>query len=139
MQFGKPKIEVYDSCRGYATDERAAAVGRVAHIVNQVWKMVKQTVLKQTEQQPAGSNDCGVYTINNALRLSKAGTLVDRKSLIAKVHQRLSKLELFPHIGTEDTDPEVFFQQNPDIVRTNANSTYGERPLTYIPTYARKK
>ena len=116
--YGDKYIGFYDSLRHYAHDERAVGIARVEHIMQKMWKTQKSSQIKHSEQQEAGSNDCGVYVINNALRLSNANILYDRNSLINMVNVRMTSTDMFPGTLFIDEDADAFFHENPGVVRS---------------------
>lgn len=63
------EVDAYDSPSTYAHDIRAEVLTRVKAKLHESWGSWKKIVLRTRAQQESGSNDCGLYVVNNALRV----------------------------------------------------------------------
>ena len=115
LQYWQPRMAVYDSLRGYAHDMRAIELLLIEDMEEAAWKKRVPHQLKACDQQDPGSNDCGVFTINNALRLGGVEMQVSRRTLQTTCNLRLAAKEDFA-VGSDmkDQDPEEFARQHPE-------------------------
>ena len=81
------RFDVFDSLRDYAHAPRQHALRGVSTVVYNRHKVMLKPTLRHSEQQPSGSNDCGVFTINNALAIAGSPLRHTRKSLKALVKE----------------------------------------------------
>lgn len=67
-----PRFDVYDTARTYAHGHREQALTGITRALRLAWLVNLPAVLKHTEQQDPGSNDCGLWCIRNMMVHMKA-------------------------------------------------------------------
>jgi hypothetical protein len=64
------RFDCYDSKRTYAHEVRCEQLQRITRLIAKLHHVWIRATLKHSEQQEAGSNDCGVFSIRNALMVA---------------------------------------------------------------------
>ncbi len=67
-----PRFDVLDTARTYAHGHREQALTGISRALRLAWQINLPAVLKHTDQQEGGSNDCGLWTIRNMMVHMKA-------------------------------------------------------------------